>query len=177
MHLVPTPSLPDAAPCGPLASDFTEAHLSSPPGFVADIGGVLSRRAMDLQRQGWIIHAVCFTDLMIKRAACMGVRTVLRGDTDELPLGTGWYNTAVLDVAHCRDSSTAISELIRICRPGARAVIVAPTPSTADLLRMPLISGDFPEAVIESEVDGQICLRIIAKDAGMPFTSMEGTNC
>lgn len=139
-------------------------YLGRPPGFIADIGGSLIHHAPDLQRQGWNVHTVCFDDLTVKQAARIGIRTVLLGKVDDIPLGSGWYDAAVL--AGDYPATEALHEMIRICRPGARAIVTAADPTT-QTLRQELLDGQIENTTVETEDGAHLVLRI--KDDATPL--------
>ncbi|GLX05132.1 MULTISPECIES: class I SAM-dependent methyltransferase [unclassified Microbispora] len=104
-----------------------ELRRLGPPGRALDIGAAGGGNTRVLVEHGWDALAADYSETAVELAVRRGLRAI-HADACDLPLpGESFDLVLAFDVLeHIEDDHTAARELVRVLRPGARALITVP---------------------------------------------------
>ncbi|HZS15067.1 MAG TPA: class I SAM-dependent methyltransferase [Candidatus Dormibacteraeota bacterium] len=111
----------------PSVLDPLRAALGGTPGgTLLDVGGGTGNYAVPMRADGWDVVVVDRSAAMLARAAAKNL-TAVRGDALHLPFAGGAVAAAMLVAMlhHCGDPQRALSEAMRVVRPGGRVAVMA----------------------------------------------------
>ncbi|KAB8187238.1 class I SAM-dependent methyltransferase [Microbispora catharanthi] len=104
-----------------------ELRRLGPPGRALDIGAAGGGNTRVLVAHGWDALAADYSETAVELAVRRGLRAI-HADACDLPLpGESFDLVLAFDVLeHIEDDHTAARELVRVLRPGGRALITVP---------------------------------------------------
>ncbi|MEV1204711.1 class I SAM-dependent methyltransferase [Microbispora rosea] len=104
-----------------------ELRRLGPPGTALDIGAAGGGNTRVLVQHGWDALAADYSETAVELALRRGLRAI-HADACDLPLpGESFDLVLAFDVLeHIEDDHTAARELVRVLRPGGRALITVP---------------------------------------------------
>ncbi|MEV4324867.1 class I SAM-dependent methyltransferase [Microbispora rosea] len=104
-----------------------ELRRLGPPGTALDIGAAGGGNTRVLVEHGWDALAADYSETAVELALRRGLRAI-HADACDLPLpGESFDLVLAFDVLeHIEDDHTAARELVRVLRPGGRALITVP---------------------------------------------------
>lgn len=104
-----------------------ELRRLGPPGRALDIGAAGGGNTRVLVGHGWDALAADYSETAVELAVRRGLRAI-HADACDLPLpGESFDLVLAFDVLeHIEDDHTAARELVRVLRPGGRALITVP---------------------------------------------------
>ncbi|GIH47976.1 Methyltransferase domain-containing protein [Microbispora rosea] len=104
-----------------------ELRRLGPPGTALDIGAAGGGNTRVLVEHGWDALAADYSETAVELALRRGLRAI-HADACDLPLpGESFDLVLAFDVLeHIEDDRTAARELVRVLRPGGRALITVP---------------------------------------------------